>query len=139
MLPLRKKQATPAAPARRLDVVVADDVEEITELVTKWLEEAGHTVTRATDGREVMRLMRDKAFDLVVTDIIMPNSDGWDAILAINRMRPNTRILAISGGGKHMAADACLRVAKGVGADHLLRKPFNRGQLLAAVGQVMGR
>jgi CheY-like chemotaxis protein len=139
MLPLRKKQATPPTAARRLHILVADDVEEITKLVALWLEEAGHVVTHATSGRDVVRLVKDNPFDVVVTDIVMPNGDGWDAILAINRLRPGTRIVAISGGGKHMPADACLRVAKGVGADHILKKPFQRAQLLDAVNQVAAR
>jgi CheY-like chemotaxis protein len=139
MLPLRKKQTTQAPVARRLEVLVADDVEEITKLVALWLEEAGHGVTHASNGREVVRLVKTKPFDLVVTDIVMPEGDGWDAILAINRVRPATRILAISGGGRQMPADACLRVAKGVGADRVLKKPFHRAQLMEAVEQIMAR
>ena len=139
MLPLRKKQPAPSTTPRQLQILVADDVEEIKQLVALWLEEAGHAVTHASNGRDVVRLVKDRAFDLVVTDIVMPNGDGWDAILAINRLRPGTRILAISGGGKHMPADACLRVAKGVGADHILKKPFHRAQLLEAVNQVAAR
>lgn len=137
MLPLRKKQPTPATAKRSLQILVADDVEEITKLVALWLEEAGHVVMHASNGREVMRKVKDKPFDVVVTDIVMPNGDGWDAILAINRLRPATRILAISGGGKHMPAEACLRVAKGVGADRVLQKPFQRAQLLQAVEQLV--
>ena len=112
---------------------------ELRQLLSKWLEEEGHAVTRAANGRDVVRLVREKPFDLIVTDIVMPQGDGWDAILAVNRIRPDTRILAISGGAQHMPADACLRVAKGVGADAVLKKPFNRAQLIAAVAQVTGR
>lgn len=139
MLPLRKKQTTRPAAARRLEILVADDVEEIARLVALWLEEAGHAVTHAASGRDVVRLVKTKPFDVVVTDIVMPDGDGWDAILAINRMRPATRILAISGGGNQMPADACLRVAKGVGADRILKKPFQRAQLIDAVEQMMAR
>lgn len=139
MLPLRKKQATRPPAVRRLEILVADDVEEITRLVALWLKEAGHAVTLAASGRDVIRLVKARAFDVVVTDIVMPDGDGWDAILAINRLRPATRILAISGGGNQMPADACLRVAKGVGADRVLKKPFHRAQLIDAVEQIMAR
>jgi CheY-like chemotaxis protein len=139
MLPLRKKETTPVPAPRRLEILVADDVAEIAQLVSLWLEEAGHVVTHASNGREIAGLVKNKHFDVVVTDIVMPNGNGWDAILAINRMRPTTRILAISGGGNHMPADACLRVAKGVGADRVLKKPFQRGQLLDAVEQITAR
>ncbi len=133
MLALTKKSKTAQRPLR---VVVADDVREIQDLVTIWLQEEGHQVRHASNGREVVRVVCDEPTDLVITDIVMPEGDGWDAILTINRLRPATRILAISGGGKQMPADACLRVAKGVGADGVLKKPFGRSQLLAAVAQV---
>ncbi|MDO8540525.1 MAG: response regulator [Opitutaceae bacterium] len=138
MITLRKKQPTVTA-EKALHIVIADDVHEIVELVRGWLEEAGHTVTCAANGRDVMRLLREKSFDVLITDIVMPEGDGWDAILAVNRLRPATRILAISGGGRNMPADACLRVAKGVGADQILKKPFNRAQLIAALHQVSPR
>ena len=138
MLPVRKKQPVATAP-RSLDVVVADDVKEITELVAAWLEEVGHSVTHAANGREVIQLLKDKPFDLLITDIVMPEGDGWDAVLAVNRLRPATRILAISGGGRHMPADACLRVAKGVGADGILKKPFRRAELMQAIEKAIAR
>jgi CheY-like chemotaxis protein len=134
MLPLMKK---PKDAPRALSVLVADDVHEIKQLVSTWLEEEGHRVLHASGGREVIRIACDTTIDLVITDIVMPDGDGWDAILAVNRLRPATRVLAISGGGKHMPADACLRVAKGVGADGVLKKPFGRAQLLAAVTQIV--
>lgn len=136
MIPLRR---TAAQPARKLDIVLAEDMPEVQQLIASWLEEEGHRVTRAANGRDVIRLLRERPFDVVVTDIVMPDTDGWDAILAVNRLRPETRILAISGGAENMPVDACLRVAKGVGADAVLKKPFNRAQLIGAVVQVAGR
>lgn len=128
----------PSAPAKRLEIVVADDVPEIAQLVETWLQAAGHAVTHAANGREVIQIVTEKRIDLVVTDIVMPDGDGWDAILAVSRLRPGTRILAISGGSRHMPADACLRVAKGVGADGVLKKPFRRAEFLSAVEKAMG-
>lgn len=139
MIPLLKKQPTPDAPNPRLEVVVADDVEEIKEFVAIVLQADGHAVTAVSSGRELVRVVKERSFDLVVTDIVMPDGDGWDAILTINRLRPDTKILAISGGGERMPKDACLRVAKGVGADRVLKKPFLAAQLRAAVAAAMAR
>lgn len=124
---------------KRLEIVLAEDVAELQQLIAGWLEDEGHLVARASNGRDVVRLIRERPFDVVVTDIVMPGGDGWAAILTVNRIRPATRILAISGGGDHMPADACLRVAKGVGADAILKKPFNRAELVGAVGKVVRR
>jgi CheY-like chemotaxis protein len=116
-----------------LAVVIADDVLEIQNLVHLWLTEAGCNVDRASSGNEVIRMLREKAFDIIITDVIMPNGDGVEVIAEAKRVQPNARVLAISGGGHHLKAMDCLKIAKGLGANAVLLKPFNRDQLLAEV------
>src|SRR3954463_55185 len=89
-----------------LSILVADDVRDLQDLISMWLEEAGHTVTRASNGKEIARLVQEKTFDLVVTDIVMPNGDGWDAIAEVHRLQPKARIFAISGGAREIPASA---------------------------------
>lgn len=125
--------------ARPLSILVADDTRELQALISAWLEEAGHTVANASNGRQIVQLVQERPFDLVVTDILMPDGDGWDAIAAVHRLRPETRILAISGGAREMPASAVLRVAQRAGAVGFLAKPFSRPMFLDAVGTVMSR
>jgi CheY-like chemotaxis protein len=138
MFPLRKQQPKPDIPTKPLLVLVADDVPEIQQLVKLWLEGAGHTVVVASSGREVIESVRERPIDLVITDLVMPGGSGLDAIVAISRIRPTTRVLAISGGGPNMPADAGLRVAKGVGADAVLLKPFDHRSFMEAVQKAAG-
>jgi CheY-like chemotaxis protein len=134
------KDSSPSAAApRRLNILVADDVADLQALISSWLEEAGHAVTRAANGRQVVERVTESAFDLVVTDIVMPDGDGWDAIAKVHSLRPKTPVLAISGGTREMPASAVLRVAQGAGAIGLLKKPFSRVDLLAAVARVTAR
>jgi CheY-like chemotaxis protein len=119
-----------------LPVIVADDVPEIRELVRHWLVDAGCAVTLAASGNELVRHLRGQAFDLIITDVIMPDGDGLEVILEAKRLQPNARVLAISGGGHHLQAGDCLRFAKGLGAHGVLLKPFSREQLLEAVGRL---
>lgn len=119
----------------RLSVVVAEDVADLRQLIALWLEEAGHEVTAVATGREVVRLFGERPFDMLVSDILMPDGDGWDAIAEVHRLRPKTRILAISGGSREIPAAACLRVARGAGAISVLKKPFSRVEFLAAMGK----
>ena len=116
-----------------LSVIVADDVEGIQDLVGHWLEEAGHAVMCASTGRSASQLLKKQHFDLVITDVLMPDVDGLELILELKASQPAVRILAISGGGRHMQATDCLKMAKNLGAHALLLKPFNREQLLAAI------
>lgn len=120
-----------------LAIIVADDVEEIVRLVGECLEGYGHVVSYASSGSEVIRLLGQQPCDLIVADVLMPDGDGLDIIFAVKRSYRSTKVLAISGGGRYMVAPECLRIAKGVGADGMLLKPFNRDQLLAAVETVM--
>ena len=133
--------STPNAPAKSaamphmepLSIIVADDVEQIQDLLSTWLVAAGHTVACASTGREVSALLAKQRADLIITDVIMPDGDGLEVILELKRVQPDVRVLAISGGGKYFQASECLKLARGLGAHAILLKPFNRAQLLAAI------
>ncbi len=122
--------------SKPLSVVVADDVVEIQKLVEHWLSDVGCNVTCASSGNEVAKLVRARHFDVVITDVIMPDGDGLEVIADLKRTLPKARVLAISGGGNHLPAHDCLKFAKSLGAHAVLLKPFNRTQLLEAVTKV---
>lgn len=125
--------------ARPLSILLADDAADLQALMQMWLEEAGHAVVRASGGREIVPLMERAHVDLVITDILMRDGDGWDAIAEVHQRWPHMRILAISGGAREMPASAVLRVARGAGAIGLLAKPFSRPEFLAAIARVMAQ
>jgi DNA-binding NtrC family response regulator len=126
-----------ASREKPLSVVVADDVAEIRQLVHLWLKEVGCNVVQAAGGNELIRAMRAQPFELVITDIIMPDGDGLEVIREAKRIQPGVRLLAISGGGRHLQAVDCLRLAQALGAHAVLLKPFTRDELLSAVGRVL--
>ncbi len=74
--------------------------------------------------------------DLIITDIIMPEKEGVETIIALSRADPALPIIAISGGGRLDATDF-LTMAKKLGARHTLTKPFRRDQLLEAVSECL--
>lgn len=126
-------------PKTRLSIVVADDVAELRQLIGLWLEEMGHTVAHAANGREAYRLATEQPCDLLCTDILMPDRDGLDLIMEVRRTKPAVRVLAFSGGDRFMQAHNALRLAKVIGANNLLSKPFNRVQFVDAVKRVIGQ
>lgn len=130
------KRAPDARPLQ-WSVLLADDARDLQALIAMWLEEAGHRVTRVSTGREIIQHTEKTDFDLLVTDILMPDGDGWDAIAAVQRSRPQIRILAISGGAREMPANTVLRAARAAGAIASLEKPFSRPDFLEAVTRVM--
>jgi len=120
-----------------LSVLVADDEDGIRLLLEQWLKPLGHTVTCVSSGTEAIKRFTGERFDLVVTDILMPDGDGVKLIEALKKIQPAAHILAISGGGRHVAGNDCLKIARGLGADVAILKPFKRDQFLAAVDQAL--
>jgi CheY-like chemotaxis protein len=127
----------PVAPRVALSIAFADDVPEIRELARGWLTAEGHDVVCAANGLQLVDLWRDRNFDLVITDVMMPESDGFEVIATLKAAHPNTKIIAISGGGVTMISNDCLRVAHRLGATAVLAKPFNRADLMGVIRHVM--
>ncbi len=118
-------------------ILVADDGKGMRDMIRMVLERAGHQVVEAINGNEALAAVRRVALDLVVTDIIMPDCDGIEAITLIKREKPAIKILAISGGGQAHAMDL-LTLAPMAGADATLAKPFRTAALLNIIDQLVG-
>lgn len=118
-----------------LSILVADDEEHIRNLIRGWFEQEGHRVMCAATGLEASALAAKTAFELVVTDVLMPEGDGVGLINELKKLQPTARVLAISGGGRIIDSNDCLRIAQGLGAHAAVMKPFNREQFFAAVAQ----
>ena len=109
---------------------------EIRILASHWLSAEGHTVISAEDGRELLELVYSRNVDVVITDVMMPEADGFEVLSAVKRWRSTIRVLTISGGAPVMPMQNCLRIAKALGADGVLPKPFNRERLLEAIDRL---
>ena len=117
----------------QLSILVADDEDSIRSLVGHFLQNAGHRVVVVSNAREACEAMNQKKFDLVITDVLMPDGDGLDLITELKKVQPNARILAMSGGGRYLEGSDYLKLAKGMGAHAAVMKPFNFEQLKEAI------
>jgi CheY-like chemotaxis protein len=113
-------------------ILVVDDEPTSRELISLMLEQRGYQVATANDGRAGELCLAQKTFDLVITDLLMPERDGLELIGALRRGHPDTHIIAITGGG-HLPGSKYLQLARGLGAHTLLEKPFSQAALLGAV------
>jgi DNA-binding response OmpR family regulator len=111
-----------------MKILVIDDDDRIRRMVAKVLSADGHRVTCAADGVAGMALFRQETPDAVVTDIIMPEREGIETIVSIRKERPETKIIAISGGGR-LGDIELLRIARLLGADDVIAKPFRAQDL----------
>lgn len=111
-------------------ILIIDDQESIRALLRTTLEGAGYEVTEAPNGRIGLALYRFRPTDLVITDILMPEMNGLEILVALTREFLHTKVIAISGAGEeHNGLD----VAKLLGARRTFRKPFSLPRLLDAV------
>ena len=114
-------------------ILVVDDEEQIRSMLTQMLEHEGFKVDTAENGEVGMTLITRHAYDLIITDMIMPVKDGLKLIMELVRDYPEQRILAISGGGA-IKAERYLTMAGYLDDDiATLEKPFKRETLLALV------
>jgi CheY-like chemotaxis protein len=117
-------------------ILVVDDNEAFRVLLRQTLRKAGYEVAEACDGDEALRLFTANPVRLVITDVLMPEKDGIETIRALRRGGPPVKILAISGGGR-LEPRMCLSLAKMIGADRVLAKPFEPEPLLAIVRELV--
>ena len=113
-------------------ILLIEDEEISRYAVCQILENAGHEVTEAENGNEGIALQKAQPFDLIVTDIIMPEKEGVETIIELKRDYPTLPIIAISGGGRTRNLDF-LALAKQYGADDVLAKPFSEEELVQCV------
>lgn len=125
-------QSSARESARGKRILVVDDDEGVRELLREVLLEAGYQVTVASQGREMLAELRHEHFDLVITDILMPEQDGLESIGMLRHEFPRQRVVALSG-----AAGVLLEVASRMGASQVLTKPVRPVLLLETVAQVV--
>jgi CheY-like chemotaxis protein len=117
-------------------ILVVDDDTQVLDVMSEMLRLEGHEVSVAENGRQAVDRMRADHFDLVITDLIMPEKEGLETIADIRKLRMNLPIIAISGGGRVGPTDY-LETARFIGADATLAKPFGRQELIATVTHLL--
>ena len=119
-------------------ILIIDDDEKILHLFQRFLESHGHDISCAANGQEGLRMLEAYSPVLVITDIMMPETDGLEVIMAIRKMPKKVPVIAVSGGMHAMPTDFLL-IAKKFGASKVLYKPVELRALLDAVNEVLGK
>lgn len=118
-------------------ILIMDDEEQVRAVFRRILEGDGHQVDEAADGRIGTRLLGESDYDLVLLDIVMPEQDGLETITTLRREYPETRIVAISGGGM-VGANDYLTIAEKLGVSKTLQKPIYPQDLRETVRELLG-
>ena len=117
-------------------ILIIDDDKSILSFLKEMLTCEGFNVLTASDGKEGFNLFNDNQVDLVITDIIMPDQDGFLTIMELKKICPDIKIIAMSGGGRGLP-EYYLDTAKGFGAQYTFEKPFKTSDLVETVHELL--
>lgn len=117
-------------------ILVIEDDNSFRNVLVQMLTRAGYEVRQAGDGNQALEECASFEPDLVLTDIIMPDKEGLETIQELLALRPNLKIVAMSGGGK-FGPDSYLPLAQKLGAKASLQKPFMREELITTIAEVL--
>lgn len=120
-------------------VLLVDDNAAFRETYADAIALAGLTLIEAADGARALNILETESVDIVVTDLLMPNMDGLELIMAMQERRLETPVLLFTGGlgeSAHSESDLtapCLAAARVLGAVRTLRKPLLPSELIREI------
>ena len=115
-------------------ILLIEDDPDVLHAIEILLSNLGYKVETARNGREGLKKFRANAPDLVLTDIIMPEVEGIETIIAMRQLRPDAKIVAMSGGGP-MNRESLLDMTVKLGATRSLAKPFDYDELVQVIAR----
>jgi CheY-like chemotaxis protein len=124
--------------SRRLILVVDDDA-GLRDSIRALLESLGFLVSTAANDREAIREVGAQRPDVILTDIYMPEGDGYELISAMRSFGETIPIIAMSGGALQFGVEDHLGMAKRLGAEATLAKPFRAAALVETVDRAIGQ
>lgn len=139
MVDLRKKERRGNdARLAGLRILVADDDGGICRTLKEILESSGCEVVTANDGAEALIRIQQNHFDLVLSDVVMPNMDGHELYLAVKRDHPELPILMMTAF--HYDKDHIIKRSRMQGLEGVIfKKPVDPGKLRDAIAEAVGR
>ena len=118
-------------------ILLVDDESSIRSMLSSLLATPTRTFFEAANGTEALRALERDTFDLIISDVIMPNCDGIELIMSIRAKYPEVPVVIMSGGGRVHAAHY-LTLAEKLGAVRVFEKPFNVKELRNGVTELLG-
>jgi CheY-like chemotaxis protein len=113
-------------------ILIVDDESAVRRMVRKTAESLGYEAREAVSGVDAIAKMLSDRFDLIITDLYMADMDGIELIIRLQQQSSTPPLIAMSGGG-HRPAGEILELARGLGVETSLAKPFTTTELRDAV------
>ena len=120
-------------------ILLIEDDHQVRQVLEEFLLAGGHEVQTADNGKVAKNLLNNTStpFDLVITDMVMPENHGFEVITFLRAFATPPRIIAISGGGTYLDEDLLLRIADRMKVGAVLHKPVSYELFISTVERVL--
>ena len=118
-------------------ILLVDDDRAISALLRIHFEADGFEVEVADNGMAAMALLNSKPFDLLITDLFMPDMDGLELIKELRQKHHDIKIIAVSGGGCRLSPEVFLKIAQHRGVARTFGKPYECRDLVQAAKDIL--
>ena len=126
-------QTNPEPTDNETSILLVDDDPSILALLEVFVSSYGYDSECATDGEEAVALLKDKEFDIVVTDVMMPKMNGLELLAHIQKYNPGIGVIVVTGFSDSISYTDVIRA----GASDFISKPFNRDELEAKLNRII--
>jgi len=117
-------------------ILLIDDNDVFRKAISDTLEIMNYEVTPLTDGKSVVQYLKTNRYDIIITDIIMPDKDGFETINDIRNFDQAIPIIAVTGDGAY-EQNQNLQIAEKLGATDTIMKPFETSALVEKINNIL--
>jgi len=118
-------------------ILLIDDDEQVLRVTTSFLEREQHEISTAINGKQGIRLLESQQFDLIITDVFMPEQDGLGVLMWLLNQKNRQKIIVMTGGSAAMDQNLLFDMCEKLHADKVLSKPVDFETLTSAVREVL--
>ena len=118
-------------------ILVIEDDDSIRKLIEKFMLIDGHEVETAENGLIGLEMIGSRQYDLLITDIVMPEQDGIGVLMELRKMQSKLKTIVITGGSLKLNINDLMKMAKVMKADKVLMKPLDFENLRLTVAELL--
>jgi len=123
------------------NILVVDDEELLRDMLNTVLEDEGYQVDSAKDGITALELLKSKKYDLIATDLFMPNMNGFDLLQDCENLYPGMKTIMLCGGGENLeaihGAKEVIFNGQHITVDLFMKKPWSLAELLPKLEAIL--
>ena len=118
-------------------ILVIEDDDSIRKLIEKFMTIDGHEVETAENGAVGLKMIASRQYDLLITDIVMPEQDGIGVLMELRRTQSKLKTIVITGGSLKLQMHDLMLTARAMKADKVLQKPLDFEKLSQVVAALL--